>query len=775
MQPLIDFFSIKDLIPHGYCLSWSPVLLWLHVVSDLLTALAFYCIPLTLIYFVRQRKDFPYPWLAILLSLSVIACGTSHLISAITIWIPLYWLDGLIKAFIALISIPTAVLILKVAPHALSLPSVAQLQAEIEQRKTAEAALRESEYKLNTILDNVEAFIYIKDSSYQYQYANQPVQQLFGTELEGIIGKKLEDFFFDEVTKTAFHENDRLVIELGERIATEEIIIDKDTHIARTYVSIKQPLRDENGNIYGLCSISTDITERKQIESALRESEFLWKFAIEGTGDGVWDWDIPTGKVIYSRRWIEMLGYAENDIQPMNREWISHIHPDDQAHVANLVQIYITGNTDSYSVEFRLRCKNGSYKWILGRGMVVTSSEDNKPLRMIGTHTDISALKHVQEILQEKEWMLSQSQRIAHIGSWSLDLTSGYLSWSDEMYPIYGVTKETFGHSSEAFINLIHPEDNDAMSMWMSDCLNGHEARQLDFRIILPDGTIRFICGSGELQYDDMNKPLRMLGSAQDISERKYREQQDKEHLNQLAHVTRLGLMGEMASGIAHEVNQPLTAISSYTQVSINLLNNENPDLVKLAEILYKTQQQALRAGQIIRRMREFIKSQVTQHAITDVNVLIHDSAGLCIDEIKHNSIKLTFKLQNSLPPVNVDAIQIEQVIINLIRNSIDALKNCPEKQQRNLAINSRLTINNYIEISVTDNGSGINEDQQQQIVMPFYTTKTDGMGMGLSISRSIIEAHYGNLHFTSQPGNGCTFYFTLPVSKNAEEDNNSA
>ncbi|UOA10478.1 PAS domain-containing sensor histidine kinase [Methylobacter sp. S3L5C] len=422
--------------------------------------------------------------------------------------------------------------------------------------------------------------------------------------------------------------------------------------------------------------------------------------------------------------------------------------------------------------EFRLRCKDSSYKWILGRGMVVTRSDDGKPLRMIGTHTDISALKQVQEILQEKERMLSQSQRIAHIGSWSLDLASGYLSWSDEMYPIYGVTRETFGHSSEAFIDLIHPEDNDAMSMWMSDCMNGHEARELDFRVILPDGTIRFICGSGELQYDDVNNPLRILGSAQDISERKYREQQDKEHLNQLAHVTRLGLMGEMASGIAHEVNQPLTAISSYTQVSVNLLKNESPDLVKLAEILYKTQQQALRAGQIIRRMREFIKSQITQYAITDVNALIHDSAGLCIDEIKHNSIKLTFKLQNPLPPVNVDAIQIEQVIINLIRNSIDALKNCPEKQQRNLAIHSQLTLNNYIEISVTDNGSGINEDQQQQIVMPFYTTKTDGMGMGLSISRSIIEAHYGNLNFHSRPGDGCTFCFTLPASKKADENN---
>jgi len=135
MQPLIDLFSIKDFIPHGYCLSWSPVLLWLHVISDLLTATAYYSIPLTLIYFVRQRKDFPYPWLAILFAGFIVACGTTHLLSAITIWIPLYWLDGLVKAFTAIISITTAGLMLRIVPRALSLPSVAQLQAEIQQEK----------------------------------------------------------------------------------------------------------------------------------------------------------------------------------------------------------------------------------------------------------------------------------------------------------------------------------------------------------------------------------------------------------------------------------------------------------------------------------------------------------------------------------------------------------------------------------------------------------------------------------------------------------------
>ncbi|MCK9637045.1 MAG: PAS domain S-box protein [Methylobacter tundripaludum] len=249
-----------------------------------------------------------------------------------------------------------------------------------------------------------------------------------------------------------------------------------------------------------------------------------------------------------------------------------------------------------------------------------------------------------------------------------------------------------------------------------------------------------------------------------DVSLRKYREQQDKEHLDELAHVTRLGLMGEMASGIAHEVNQPLSAISSYAQASLNLINAENPDLAKLIEILHKTQQQALRAGQIIHRMREFVKSHSKHRSTADVNCLIHEAVSLCTDELKQNGIKLIFELKNNLPPIYVDHVQIEQVIINLIRNSIEALQNLPAKQQRQLTIHSRLTLNDGIQIRVKDNGPGIDEEQRQKILTPFYTTKTNGMGMGLSISRSLVEAHEGTLNFDSEPGKGATFYFTLPT-----------
>ncbi len=257
-----------------------------------------------------------------------------------------------------------------------------------------------------------------------------------------------------------------------------------------------------------------------------------------------------------------------------------------------------------------------------------------------------------------------------------------------------------------------------------------------------------------------------------DISLRKYQELQDKAHLDELAHVTRLGLMGEMASGIAHEVNQPLAAITSYTQVSLNMMRAKNPDKVKLIEVLAKTQQQALRAGQIVHRMREFVKSHAKQRSSADMNSLIYEAADLCIAELKQNNISLTCQLEEDLPPIDVDHIQIEQVLINLIRNSVDALKSLPEKQQRQLTISSRSTLNDTIHIEVKDSGPGIAKDQQQKILTPFHTTKADGMGMGLSISRSLIEAHDGHLYFNSEPGKGTTFYFTLPVRRKSNERN---
>jgi PAS domain S-box-containing protein len=503
---------------------------------------------------------------------------------------------------------------------------------DITERKLVEDKLHLSNFALKQITQGV----LITSHDQNILWVNDAFTSITGYSQAEILGQNCR-FIQGPLTDPQVLSNIRQSLKNNTPFFGEILNYRKDGTMFWNELTIS-PVFDAQGQVTNFVSSSRDITERKQIDQALRESEFLWKCAIEGAGDGVWDWNILNDQAVYSRLWKEMLGYSQDDILPTHQEWLDRINPDDRLHVAEVVQAYLDGKTEIYVVEYRLRCKDDSYKWILSRGLLVDYAEEGAPLRMIGTHTD--------------------------------------------------------------------------------------------------------------------------------ISKRKHQELQDKEHLSQLAHVTRLGLMGEMASGIAHEVNQPLTAIATYTQASLNLMKAEYPNLDKLAEIVYKTQQQALRAGQIIRRMREFVKSNTKQVAAADLNELIQDAVSLCLPELKLSNIALSLELQDSLPFVNVDTLQIEQVIINLIRNSADAFDGCPDNQPREISIHSLLTLNEGIEVRIKDNGPGITKDQQQKILMPFYTTKIEGMGMGLSICSSIIEAHEGYLHFNSEVGKGSTFYFNLPTKE---------
>jgi PAS domain S-box-containing protein len=385
--------------------------------------------------------------------------------------------------------------------------------------------------------------------------------------------------------------------------------------------------------------------------------------------------------------------------------------------------------------------------------------------------SNLSLMKKVEELRRSKHQLLEREAKLNSIFNASVEgiIT---INVSNIIVSANAAVEAIFGYKPEELIDcninkLIPSPPKD-----ISDC-NFPRATKLTGQIQEVEGlhkngsAVPLDLSVAEFSIDNAHYFTHIV---RDVSLRKHREQQDKEHLDELAHVTRLGLMGEMASGIAHEVNQPLSAISSYTQVSLNLIDSENPDLVKLTEILQKTQQQALRAGRIIHRMREFVKSHSKHRSAADINTLIHDTVSLCIADLKQNGIRLAFELGSNLPPVYVDNVQIEQVIINLVRNSVDALKNLPAKQQRQLSIQSRLMLNDTIQVRVKDNGPGLDKEQQQKVLTPFYTTKADGMGMGLSITRSLIEAHEGTLHFNSEPGKGTSFYFTIPIRRKSDE-----
>jgi two-component system, LuxR family, sensor kinase FixL len=255
----------------------------------------------------------------------------------------------------------------------------------------------------------------------------------------------------------------------------------------------------------------------------------------------------------------------------------------------------------------------------------------------------------------------------------------------------------------------------------------------------------------------------RFTGIIRDLSEQYAAREALSEQREKLAHVGRLSTMGEMTASIAHEINQPLTAISMYAQSSLKLIQRGEPDLGKLAAALEKLNTQSLRAGAIIERIQRFARPEKRQRELLEINDLLKELVKLAEGDARLHDVSITFDLEDSLPPVYCDPIQIQQVALNLIRNAIDAMTDIGCRNGTAVAITSRSLPGGAIEVAVVDQGPGVAEDQTELLFKPFHTTKKEGMGMGLSICRTIIGEHGGELAFRNNPDVGVTFYFTLP------------
>lgn len=257
-----------------------------------------------------------------------------------------------------------------------------------------------------------------------------------------------------------------------------------------------------------------------------------------------------------------------------------------------------------------------------------------------------------------------------------------------------------------------------------------------------------------------------IIGTGIDITEQRRAEELERQRMLELAHVSRLSTMGEMATEIAHELNQPLTAIASYSDTCIRLMNSLNFQSADLHEALSEIAGQSERAGEMIRRLRSFARKETPEQLPLDINALVQGMVRLTNVEARWNHVEFVLNLGDSLPQVAADKVLIEQVIINLIRNAIDAMGD-HQCETRRLTIRSIVNKQDFLEVSIEDTGPGLSYDVLTKIFQPFYTTKSTGMGMGLSLSQSIIEAHGGKIWAANNEGNGAIFRFTLPLLTN--------
>ncbi len=296
--------------------------------------------------------------------------------------------------------------------------------------------------------------------------------------------------------------------------------------------------------------------------------------------------------------------------------------------------------------------------------------------------------------------------------------------------------------------------------------LNGSStgAERVEYQVVTADGALRTVAWNTTTLSDDFGGVSGVLSSGDDVTEQRRIEAKTRQQESELAHFLRLGTMGEMATGLAHELNQPLAAIRNYAQGSMRRVKRGNVDIDELVGALEQVNRQATRAGEIIKRIRGFVRKTTPERTATDIKIAINDVADMVGADVRRLDVALTLDLASDMPPVSADLIQIEQVILNLARNGLEALS-ADNLETRNLTISAELQSSDTMLISVEDTGPGIDPEELEHLFDPFYTTKSNGLGMGLSISRSIVEAHNGKLWAEAILNGGTAFRFTLPVA----------
>jgi PAS domain S-box-containing protein len=369
--------------------------------------------------------------------------------------------------------------------------------------------------------------------------------------------------------------------------------------------------------------------------------------------------------------------------------------------------------------------------------------------------------------LRETEERMELAASAAELGMWVWEIERNEIWITDKGRALFG-----FAPSEELDIerlrNVVHPEDRESVRVALENALNTGAEYETEYRVVLPDGQVRWMAGRGRVEFNREGKPARMRGISLDITERWHAEQELQQLRQEIAHVSRVSMMGQLASALAHEINQPLGAILRNAEAAELFIRHESPDLDEIRAILADIRKDDQRASAVISRMRALLKGQSLDTRPIDVGELIGEAAALARADAAARHVKLETNISLELPPVNGDRVHLEQVLLNLILNGMDALNGTTQNDRR-VTVGARLDGPQSIEIAVSDTGSGIPADRLARVFEPFFTTKPNGMGMGLPISRTIIEAHGGRLWAeNNNNGSGATFRFTLRAAKEA-------
>jgi PAS domain S-box-containing protein len=375
---------------------------------------------------------------------------------------------------------------------------------------------------------------------------------------------------------------------------------------------------------------------------------------------------------------------------------------------------------------------------------------------------DALRAKQLAGDLRESEQQMTLATEATNLGVWVRDLAQNEIWASHQWRALFGFAPAE-RLDLEKFFQRLHPDDREAIRQTLAGANIGDGNYETDYRVVLPDGRMRWMASRGRVEFNGGGKAVRVRGVSQDITARKQAEAEAARQRSELAHLSRVTMLGELSGSMAHELNQPLTAILSNAQAAQRFLAHDNADLNEVRDILKDIVEQDNRAGEIIRRLRLLLKKGEVHQLPLDLNDVVQEVLKMIRSDLVNQSVTVHAELAADLPPVKGDRVQLQQVLLNLVMNACDAMNgNAPAERQ--LVVRTESCADKNVRVAVSDCGLGIAPDKLEQVFEPFFTTKTQGLGLGLSVCRTIISAHGGKLWAANGAERGAVFNFTLPA-----------
>jgi PAS domain S-box-containing protein len=496
----------------------------------------------------------------------------------------------------------------------------------------------------------------------------------------------------------------------------------------------------------------------------LQEYQDLLDLAQKSARAMAFDWYIQQEVNVWSPEQEALYGLPPGSFDGTYQSWKNLIYaPDWHTVVEAIKHAHETGNV---SAEFRVIWPDGSLHWLSTNGRMFFD-DAGEPLRMVGFTADVTRRKLVEEDFRRSEAFLAQAQQVSRTGSFSWRVATNNITWSEELYRIYefepGITI-----TLDLIRTRVHPEDLTLYEKMVEQARNGADDFEWQYRLLMPDQSIKYMLAVARATRDQAGQ-LEYIAAVRDVTARRLADDALDKARSELAHVARVMTLGALTASIAHEVNQPLSGIITNASTCVRMLDVDPPNVEGARETAKRTIRDGRRAADVITRLRALFTSKEAATELVDLNEATEEVIALSRTELERNGVITRTELAKELPLVMGDRVQIQQVILNLLRNGADAVS-AVDDRPRELWFRTELEEGTSVRLSVQDSGIGFEPQALDRIFQTFYTTKSDGMGIGLSVSRSIIENHGGRLWATPNDGPGVTFSFSIPCAGDGQQ-----